>query len=174
MQVGPGRRPGRDIIPPVVRGNPVQLPNPVDSGARNSGLRHVTISHGLDQMPITPGKSLAPQHMANTLLKSQYQNGVRQQLRSQPIVVMQPVQHRNRHKPAARRLRISQRRIRIRYPVQSLMHSAVVVPAAEYAQECSFGSWSSGGRGLLPLWQAAASFFSPGMHKVGKRSNVRS
>ena len=48
--------------------------------------------------------------------------------------MVQPVQHRNGHKPASQWLRISQRRIRIRYPVQPLMHAAVVVPADEFVE----------------------------------------
>jgi hypothetical protein len=48
--------------PFVVRENPAQLPNPAYSGARNSGLRQVSISHELDQTPITPAKPLAPAH----------------------------------------------------------------------------------------------------------------
>jgi hypothetical protein len=53
-------------------------------------------------------------------------------LPSQPVVVVQPVQHRNRHKLASQWLRISQALIRIRYPVQPLMHAPVVVPADEF------------------------------------------
>jgi hypothetical protein len=47
---------------------------------------------------------------------------------------MQPVQHRNRHKPATQPLRPIDCRIRIRYPVQFLMHAAVVVPADEFPE----------------------------------------
>jgi len=50
---------------------------------------------------------------------------------------MQPVQHRNHHKTAARWLRPHYCRIRIRYPVQSLMDAAVVVPADEFCKYTS-------------------------------------
>jgi hypothetical protein len=55
----------------------------------------------------------------------------RRKLRSQPIVVMQPVQHRNRYKFATGSLRARQCRIRIRYSIQPLMNPALVVPANE-------------------------------------------
>jgi len=51
-----------------------------------------------------------------------------------PVVVMQPVQHRNRHESPAQRLRSIYGRFRIRNPVQSLMHAAVVVPADEFGE----------------------------------------
>jgi hypothetical protein len=47
---------------------------------------------------------------------------------------MQSVQHRNRRKSAAQRLRPIYCRIRIRYPVQSLMHAPVVVSANEFGE----------------------------------------
>jgi len=45
---------------------------------------------------------------------------------------MQSVPHRDRHKSAACWFRLSQQWIKIRYPVLSLMYSAVVLPADEF------------------------------------------
>jgi hypothetical protein len=58
----------------------------------------------------------------------------RQQLRGQPVIVMQAVQHLGRHKSSARWLWPSQHWIRIRYPVHSLMHAAVVVPTYGFGE----------------------------------------
>ena len=44
----------------VVRENPVRLSNPMDPGTRSSGPRLVSISHGLEQIPIAPGEPLVP------------------------------------------------------------------------------------------------------------------
>ena len=43
--------------------------------------------------------------------------------------MVQPVQHGDGHKPTTHRLGLSQRGIRIRYAVESLMNAAVVVQA---------------------------------------------
>jgi hypothetical protein len=84
------------------------------------------------------GRVSDPGHWATFGGTFQYQNAVRrQQLRHQPIVVMQPVQHRHRHKSAAQRLRPRYCRIRIRYPVQSLRNAAVVVPTDEFCEYTS-------------------------------------
>jgi len=55
-------------------------------------------------------------------------------LPSKPVVVMQSVQHRNGHKPAAQRPRPSQRWIRIRNPFQPLMNLAVIISADEFRE----------------------------------------
>jgi len=73
-------------------------------------------------------------HWATFGGKLPYQNAVRRQLRSHPVVVMQTVRHRNRREFAAQRLRSIYGRIRIRYPILSLMHAAVIVPADEFGE----------------------------------------
>jgi hypothetical protein len=48
--------------------------------------------------------------------------------------MVQSVQHGDGHKPTTHRLRLSQRGIRIRYSVQSLMDTAVVIPEIEFSE----------------------------------------
>ncbi len=55
-------------------------------------------------------------------------------LRSKAVVVVQPAQHGNSHKPTTCRLGLSQCGIRIGYPVQSLMNAAVVIPEIEFGK----------------------------------------
>ena len=49
--------------------------------------------------------------------------------------MVQPVQHGDGYEPAVQWLGLSQRRIRIRYPVQSLMNPAVIVPKDEFGKD---------------------------------------
>ena len=55
-------------------------------------------------------------------------------LRSKPVVMVQSVQHGNGHKLTIHRLGLSQRGIRIRNSVQSLMDAAVVIPEIEFGE----------------------------------------
>ncbi len=61
-------------------------------------------------------------------------NACWRRLRSKTVVMVQSVQHGDGHKPTTHRLRLSQRRIRIGYPVQSLMNAAVVIPEIEFGE----------------------------------------
>jgi hypothetical protein len=55
-------------------------------------------------------------------------------LRSKPVVMVQSVQRGDGHQPATHRLRLTQRRVGIRYPVQPLMNAAVVIPEIEFGE----------------------------------------
>ena len=55
-------------------------------------------------------------------------------LRGKAVVVVQSVQHGNRHKPTSQWLRLCQRRIRMGYPIQSLMNAAVVIPEIKFGE----------------------------------------
>ena len=102
----------------MVRENPARLSNPMDPGTRSSSPRLISTSRGFEQTPIAPGKPLVPvtgHHSAKAPVSARV-----------PATTTQP---------AARRTRPVDCRIRVRYPVQSLMNAAVVVMGQDQEQQ---------------------------------------
>ena len=125
-------RQGNFLPPPVVRENLVRLLKLLIRAPKVAALILFQHPIGSDKRQLQesfldPVRGQHPAEVSGSECS-------RRQLGGQPVVVMQPIQHRNRHKSATRWLRLSQHRIRIRYPVQSLMHAAVVVPADEFLE----------------------------------------
>jgi hypothetical protein len=121
------------VPPPVVRKNLKRWPNPKNPCCLDKPLFPIPALHGLQdapavsRLPLMAGIGPLPARVMN-------QTAGRRKLCRHPVVVMQPVQHRNRHESAAHRFWSIESWIRIRKPIQSLMHAAMVVPADEFSE----------------------------------------